>query len=164
MTAVEVFFNMALLSLAGLFALRGAIAVLPHHEAKQLVAVPVVVAVTVAVLVPIPVQVPITAVSVPVPVAAPPVVVVPGSGMILLEFAMQIPQRPVIGAVLIATVEALLMGALMSFVDVVVQSVVCPMVALMLIVVVVIIVRERHRGGCRQRQNGCSHQYFADSH
>jgi hypothetical protein len=73
----------------------------------------------------------------------------PGSGMILVELAMQIPQPSVIGAVLPATVEALLMGALVSFVDVAMESVVCPMIALMPIVVVVIIVRERCCGRCR---------------
>jgi hypothetical protein len=75
--------------------------------------------------------------------------VMPGSGMILVEFAMQIPQRPVIGAVLPAAVEALLMGALVSSLDVAMESVVCPMVALMLVVIVVIIVRERCCGRCR---------------
>jgi len=87
-----------------------------------------------------------------------------GSGMLLVELAMQIPQRSVIGAVLPATGEALLMGTLVSFVYLAMESVVRPVVALMLIVVVVVVMCERHCGRCRQRQNGCCHKYFADSH
>src|SRR5262249_34147856 len=113
------------------------------------VAVPVVVAVPVAVPVPIPILIRVP-VSVPVPVAAPPVVVMPGSGMLFVEFAVQIPERAVIGAVLPVTIEALLMCAPVSFVDVAMESVVCPMVALMLVVVVVVIVRERCCGRGRQ--------------
>jgi len=78
----------------------------------------------------------------PVPVAAPFGVVMPGSGMALVEVAMQVPQRPVISAVLGATVEAFPMCAPVGFVDVAVKSPVRPMIALMPTVTVVIIVRE----------------------
>jgi len=77
--------------------------------------------------------------------------VMPGTGMILVEVLMQIPQRPVIGAVLSGTVEALLMCAPVGFVDLTMESIVGPMVALMLTVVVVV-VRKRRRGRYRQGQ------------
>jgi len=60
------------------------------------------------------------------------------------------PQRPVIGAVLGATVEAFLMCAAVSFADIAMEVRVLPMVALMLsVVAVVVVVCERRRGRCR---------------
>jgi len=85
-----------------------------------------------------------------------------GSGMILVEFTMQIPQPSVIGAVLPATIEALLMGALVSFANVAMEPVVCRMVALMLTVVVV--VSKRRCSRCREGQHGRRHECFADGH
>ena len=75
--------------------MRATALVLPHRQAKQLVAVTVVVAVPVTVLVRVPVLV-LIPVLVTVPVAPPRVVVMSGSGMFLVEFAMQIPQCSVI--------------------------------------------------------------------
>jgi len=77
-----------------------------------------------------------------VPVAPPFGVVMPGSRMAPVEVAMQVPQRPVISAVLGATVEAFLMCAPVGLADVAVNSPMRPMIALMPTVTVVIIVRE----------------------
>src|SRR5262249_34829366 len=111
----------------------------PLHEAKQSIAVSVLVAV--------------------------PVVVMPGSGVILVEFAMQIPQGSVIGAVLPVAVEALLVGAPVSFVDAAMELPVPLMVALMLsVVAVVVVVCECRRGRCRQGQHSRRHECFADRH
>src|SRR5215470_3183170 len=98
------------------------------------------------------------------PVAvAPRVVVMSGSGMILMELAMQIAQRPVIGAVLRATIEAFLMSAPVRFANVAMEPPVRPMIALMLPVVAVVM-RKRRCDRCRQGQHSRRDKCLADCH
>lgn len=59
--------------------------------------------------------------------------------MIIVEITVQVPERAVIGAVLRLTIEALFVGAPMSFIDFVVKSPVRPVIPSMLAIIIVVV-------------------------
>src|SRR3981189_1164646 len=70
---------------------------------------------------------------------------------------MQVPQRTMIGTVLSATVETLLMSILVGLREIPVNS---PVV----LVIVLIVVRESRRHRCGQQQHCCHRKVFSDAH
>jgi hypothetical protein len=84
-------------------------------------------------------------------------VITPCTWTIFVEIFMQVSQRTMIGAVLSATVEALLMSILVGLGEIPVNS---PVV----LVIVLIVVRESRRHRCGQQQRCYHRKSFSDGH
>jgi len=81
----------------------------------------------------------------------------PVSGMILMEFSVQVPEGTMIGIVFRLAVEALLMGAAMRIAQVAVEPPVLQMIA-------VVIVRQRRRHGHGEQQRCCRYESLIRDH
>jgi hypothetical protein len=81
----------------------------------------------------------------------------PCAWTIFVEIFMQVPQRTMIGTVLSAAVETLLMSSLVGIGEIPVNS---PVV----LVIVLIVVRESRGHRCGQQQHCCHRKGFSDGH
>src|SRR3982074_3181278 len=81
----------------------------------------------------------------------------PCAWTIFMVIFMQVPERTMIGTVLSAAVETLLMSTLVGIGEIPVNS---PVV----LVIVLIVVRESRRRRCGQQQHCCHRKGFSDGH
>ena len=70
-----------------------------------------------------------------------------GTWVIFVKITMQVPQRPMVGAVLGVAVKALFMGAAVSFIDLPVEAQVSPVIPSVPAVIVVVGKRRAKRSG-----------------
>jgi hypothetical protein len=83
------------------------------------------------------------------PIATPPtVVVMPRLGVIRMELSVQISKTPMKGAVLTPALEALVMSAFVCLTDVIVKTIVLPVIPS----VAVIVTCERRRQRCAEER------------
>jgi len=88
--------------------------------------------------------------------------IVAGTWVIFVKITMQVPQRPMVGAVLGVAVKALFMGAAVSFIDLPVEAQVSPVIPRVPAVIVVVGKRRAKRSG--YDEYGCRNEHFAEGH